>query len=126
MLSWPIQLLVTLLMLALAGWQCFRYWYSYPRRLVWQGSYWVLDFDKALLLADHSWHPYLLNLRFRYLDGARQGRKLSWVILPINVCADSVVERDEQLRRLRFLLLNTSSVFHSSKSAEQADSRFTP
>ncbi len=125
-LSWPIQLLVTLLMVALAVWQCFRYWYFYPRRLVWQGNYWLLDNDRAILLADHSFHPYLLNLCFRYLEGTRQGRKSSWVILPTNVCADSVVGRDERLRRLRFLLLNTSAVFHSSKSEEKLGGGLTP
>jgi hypothetical protein len=113
-------------MVVLAVWQCFRYWYSYPRRLVWLGNYWLLDNERALLLADHSFHPYLLNLRFQYLEGARKGRKLSWVILPTNVYADSVVGRDERLRRLRFLLLNTSAVFHPGKSEEKPERGLTP
>ena len=96
------QLAFSFILVPLAIWSLWRYWYDYPRQISWRAGDWRIDGVKADLCRDLSLYPYLINLRFRY-----RGRSLALIILPDNLCNEaSPVDAQEWLRRLRFVLIN--------------------
>lgn len=123
--------LLTVVLVAHGLWRALLYWRQPPQLLSWGEGGWHLNGQPVSLLANHSYYPWLLHLRFQYLAieseaGPEQvvsesnfywPQKLLWlrglspwraaryqrlILLPDSVTGAQV----DALSRLRFWLLN--------------------